>query len=200
MSGQSEFVVRENTALNAEWRHELAHLRSHWIWLACLGALLALGGATAIVYPVVTSLAAVSVLGFILILGGAATIVGSFWAGKWSGFLVQLLVGIFYVVGGIAVTEQPLVTTMLMTFFIAMSFIVLGIFRAVGALIIRFPLWGWALLNGVITFLCGITIYRHLPLDALWVVGLLVGLEMVFNGWTWVMLALQIRRLPEAGS
>ena len=46
-------------------------------------------------------------------------------------------------------------------------------------------------------FLCGLVIYRHLPIDALWVVGLLVGLEMLFNGWTWIMLAMELRRLPE---
>jgi uncharacterized membrane protein HdeD (DUF308 family) len=82
-------------------------------------------------------------------------------------------------------------------FFLAVSFIVMGAFRTLAALMIRFPQWGWALLNGVITLLAGIVIYRQLPLDALWVIGLLVGLEMLFNGWTWIMLACAIRRLPE---
>jgi uncharacterized membrane protein HdeD (DUF308 family) len=85
-----------------------------------------------------------------------------------------------------------------MTVFIAISFIVLGVFRSVGALMLRFPQWGWALLNGVITLLAGILIYRQLPFDALWVIGLLVGLEMLFNGWTWMMLALALRNLPRA--
>jgi uncharacterized membrane protein HdeD (DUF308 family) len=44
--------------------------------------------------------------------------------------------------------------------------------------------------------LAGIVIYRHLPEDALWVVGLLVGLEMLFNGWTWIMLSLAVRKIP----
>jgi uncharacterized membrane protein HdeD (DUF308 family) len=48
-----------------------------------------------------------------------------------------------------------------------------------------------------VTFLCGVVIYRHFPEAALWVVGLLVGLELIFNGWTWIMLSLAIRRLPE---
>jgi uncharacterized membrane protein HdeD (DUF308 family) len=52
-------------------------------------------------------------------------------------------------------------------------------------------------LNGVVTMLMGIIIYRHLPDSAFWVVGLLVGLEMLFSGWTWVMLALAIRAIPE---
>jgi uncharacterized membrane protein HdeD (DUF308 family) len=85
----------------------------------------------------------------------------------------------------------------MLTFFLAISFMVLGAFRTVGALIIRFPQWGWALLNGTITFLCGLVIYRHLPLDALWVIGLLVGLEMLFNGWTWIMLSIEVRKIPK---
>jgi len=176
-------------------RHELEHLRSSWCWFMSLGVLLVLGGTTAIMFPVISSVAAISVLGVILIVGGVAMIIGSFWAGKWSGFLVQLLVGILYVAGGMAVTERPLLSTVMITFFLAVSFIVLGVFRTVGALIIRFPQWGWALLNGVITFLCGIVIYRNLPMDALWVIGLLIGLEMLLNGWTWIMLALELRNL-----
>jgi uncharacterized membrane protein HdeD (DUF308 family) len=82
-----------------------------------------------------------------------------------------------------------------MTIVIAVSFIVLGVFRSIGALVLRFPQWGWALLNGVITLLAGILIYRQLPFDALWIIGLLVGLEMLFNGWTWIMLALVLRRI-----
>ena len=202
MSTESDKVVESShaaalTATERQLTHELAHLQSGWCWIASLGVLLLLCGAAAFAYPVLTSLAAISVLGVILTIGGVAMIIGSFWAGKWSGFLVQLLVGILYVAGGIAVTESPLVTTLLMTFFLSVSFMVLGAFRTVGALILRFPQWGWALLNGVITFLVGMVIYRHLPMDALWVIGLLVGVEMALNGLTWIMLALEIRDLPK---
>jgi uncharacterized membrane protein HdeD (DUF308 family) len=132
--------------------------------------------------------------------GGVATIVGAFWAGKWSGVLVQLLVGVLYVAAGFVVSERPLISILMLTLFLAVSFIVMGTFRALAALMIRFPQWGWALLNGVITLLAGVVIYRQLPLDALWVIGLLVGLEMLFNGWTWIMLACEVHRLhKEAG-
>jgi len=52
-------------------------------------------------------------------------------------------------------------------------------------------------LNGVITLLCGIIIYRHFPECSLWVVGILVGLEMFFNGLNWIMLGLAVRSIPE---
>ena len=122
-------------------------------------------------------------------------IVSSFWVGKWDGFLVQLLVGIVYLACGFVMTEKPVISAVAMTISIAVSFIILGVFRSIRALVMRFPQWGWALLNGVITLLAGILIYRQLPFDALWVIGLLVGLEMLFNGWTWIMLALVLRRI-----
>ena len=178
--------------------HELHHLAAHWLWVLLLGILLAVAGTAAIVVPpatVGTTLAVTIVLGALLMVGGVATIVSSFWIGRWSGFLVQLLVGLIYLACGFVMTEKPVVTAVAMTVFIAVTFVVLGVFRSISALVLRFPQWGWSLLNGVITLLAGLLIYRQLPFDALWVVGLLVGLEMLLNGWTWIMLALVLRRL-----
>ncbi len=62
---------------------------------------------------------------------------------------------------------------------------------------IRYPQWGWSLLNGCVTFLLGLIIFRDFGLGAWWLIGLLVGIEMLFSGWSWVMLALAIRRIPE---
>ncbi len=58
------------------------------------------------------------------------------------------------------------------------------------------PVLGLVLLNGIVTFLLGVIIYRNFPESGIWVIGLLVGLEMLFHGWTWIMLSLAIRRIP----
>jgi uncharacterized membrane protein HdeD (DUF308 family) len=181
--------------------NELGHLRSHWVWFLLMGLLLVITGTLAIVAPpatVGTTFAATIFLGVLLMVAGVSTIISSFWIGRWSGFLVQLLVGILYMACGFLITENPVVTAVTLTVFIAVSFIVLGVFRTVGSLVLRFPQWGWSLLNGVVTLLAGIVIYRQLPFDALWVIGLLIGLEMLFNGWTWIMLGLALKRLPQA--
>ncbi len=175
----------------------VAALASSWWWFLLLGVLLVVCGTIAVVFPAITSVAAIHVLAVVLMVAGIATMVGAFWAGKWSGVLVQLLVGILYLAAGFVVSERPLISILVLTVFLAVSFIVLGAFRALAALMIRFPQWGWALLNGVITMLAGIVIYRQLPIDALWVVGLLVGLEMLFNGWTWIMLSTEIHHIPK---
>jgi uncharacterized membrane protein HdeD (DUF308 family) len=192
--GQATEVAAARPTSERPVRHELHHLQSGWRWLFSLGVLLLLCGIVALIFPAIASVAAINVLGVILLIAGVAMILGAFWAGKWSGFLIQLLVGILYLASGLVVTERPLASILVLTFFLAVSFMVLGVFRTLGALILRFPQWGWALLNGAVTFLCGLVIFRHLPIDALWVIGLLVGLEMLFNGWTWIMLALEIRK------
>jgi uncharacterized membrane protein HdeD (DUF308 family) len=181
-------------------KHELGHLQSNWWWFLLLGILLVVCGTGAIVFPVVSSLAVMTVLAVILLVGGIVTIVGAFWAGKWSGILVQLLVGVVYLAAGLVVREKPIGTILTLTLFLAVTFIVLGAFRTLAALMVRFPQWGWALLNGLITFLVGMVIFRQVeskPFQALWVIGLLVGLEMLLNGWTWIMLSLDIRRIPK---
>jgi uncharacterized membrane protein HdeD (DUF308 family) len=53
------------------------------------------------------------------------------------------------------------------------------------------------LFNGVITLLLGIVIYRHLRESFLWVIGILVGVELLLNGWSWIMLSLAIRKIPK---
>jgi uncharacterized membrane protein HdeD (DUF308 family) len=177
---------------------EFKHLKSNWWCLLLLGVFLVVGGTVAVLFPILTNVAAMIVLGVVLTVSGIATIVTAFWVGKWSGLLLQLLVGILYVVVGMQIADAPLKAGLVMAVFIAGFFIVAGAFRTVAALVIRFPHWGWAMLNGIVTFLCGVVIYRHFPQCALWVVGLLVGLEMLFNGWTWIMLALAVRRIPNA--
>src|ERR1700679_2645232 len=79
--------------------HELHHLAAHWLWLLLLGIVLAVGGTAAVVIPaaaVGTTFVVTIVLGALLMVAGVATIVSSFWIGRWSGFLVQLLVGLIY--------------------------------------------------------------------------------------------------------
>ena len=190
----------ENLPIVCAVRRELSHLRSHWWWLLVLGILLSAAGTAALVFPAATTMttfAAVVFLGVLLMISGASIIVASFWAGRWSGFLVQLLVGILYFVAGLTVAEMPGQSSVLITLFLASLFIIGGVFRAVAALVMRFPHWGWTLLNGVVTFVLGVIIYRHFAEASLWLIGTLVGIDMLLHGWSWIMLAFAIRRIPD---
>lgn len=178
--------------LNQEFRH----VRSYWFCFLVLGILLVACGTVAIVIPPLFTYLTAIVLGILLMVSGILTIVSSFWIGKWSGMLLHLLVGILYLITGFIISERPIAGAVIITLFIASTFIILGLFRVVSALVVRFPHWGWVLFNGIITLLLGIVIYRHFPQSALWVIGILVGVELLINGWTWIMLSLAIRTIP----
>jgi uncharacterized membrane protein HdeD (DUF308 family) len=182
--------------------HELARLRKEWWCFALLGGLLVLGGLMSLAYPWFTSIGFVVFLGAVLIVSGVSTMIGAFWGGKWSASMVQILVGLLYTVAGFAITDAPLESAALLTLMLASLFIVAGGFRIVSALVEKYPQWGWALLNGVITLMLGLIIFRSFkrfpdkPEQVFWVIGLLIGLELLFNGVTWIMLALALKKLP----
>jgi uncharacterized membrane protein HdeD (DUF308 family) len=181
-------------------RREFGRFQRRWWWYFVLGLFLEAAGAAAIVFPVLTaatSLVAVVFLGALLMVMGIATIFAACGAGRWSGLLLHLFVGILYMAAGWLIMDSPGRSTLMLTLMIAVVFIVLGTFRTIGALVVQYPQWGWSLLNGVVTLLAGVVIYRHFPESALWVIGLLAGLEMIFSGWTWVMLAIALRNLPK---
>lgn len=185
-----------STTQLGSFRHELEHLRDHWWWFLVLGIVLMLSGGAALGYPLIASVAAVTVLGVSLMISGVSTIVTSFWAGQWSAMLLKLLTGIFYAVIGFMIMDTPVASTVSLTLVVAIMFIILGIMRSVAALVIRFPQWGWSLLSSVLTTLIGIVIYKNLPETALWAIGTLIGINLIFDGWFWVMLAIAIRRIP----
>jgi uncharacterized membrane protein HdeD (DUF308 family) len=67
------------------------------------------------------------------------------------------------------------------------------VFRIIVALLERFPSWGWVLANGVITALLGVAIWQQWPASGLWVLGTLVGIDLIVNGVTWSALAAGVR-------
>ena len=107
-----------------------------------------------------------------------------------------MLAGVLYAAIGVLIFDRPIAAAATLTLLIAAFLIVGGIFRIAAALTMRFEGWVWSLISGVIALLLGLMIWWQWPEASLWVIGLFVGIEVLFNGWTWVMLALGLRRLP----
>ncbi len=176
---------------------EFEQLKSEWWWFVLLGAGLLVLGMIGIVTPFCMGLATASLFGVLLLVGGAAQLISSFWAGKWSGFLVSILTGILYLVVGMLMVEHPLTSLLALTKLLAAFLMVSGLFKIVASMYYKFTHWGWSLLNGFVSLFLGILIWRQLPGSAVWVIGLFVGLELIFNGWTWVMLGMSLKSLNE---
>lgn len=179
--------------IRAVVRHELLAIRDHWWWFLLLGIALVVLGTIALGSPLIVSTLTVTLFGFLLLGGGVMQIIGSIWAGRWQGFLLHLMVGVLYAISGYVIVEAPLESTVELTLVVALFLLMSGVFRIVAALTIRFHDWGWVLLNGVITLLLGLMILKHWPASGLWVIGVFVGIDMIFNGWSWIMLSLGLR-------
>ena len=172
---------------------EMACLRKSGFWLLILGALLIVVGLVAISSSFIATLATVVMVGTLLMIGGAVEIVDAFLGRGWRGFWMHLLAGIMYLVLGFLLVQRPLAAAAFFTLMLAAAFFVGGLFRIIVALSERFYGWGWVLLNGVITLILGILIWREWPEAAFWVIGLFVGIDMLFDGWSLVITALTIR-------
>jgi uncharacterized membrane protein HdeD (DUF308 family) len=174
-----------------------SELRRSWGWFLALGILLIVLGTVALGSALLMTLASVFFFGWILIFAGVIEVVHAFWHKQWSGFFLDLLTGVLYVVVGVMMVSDPQASAALLTLLIAMFLVFEGAFRIVMSLTMRYPHWGWLLLNGVTSLLLGVLIWRRWPVSGLWVIGLFVGIEMLLNGWSLVMLSLFGRKFTE---
>ncbi|TWT38573.1 HdeD family acid-resistance protein [Blastopirellula retiformator] len=184
--------------LPPEIRHELHELRKEWWWFLLLGVGLIVLGLFALGASFITSLAVVVFFGLLLVVGGAVQIASAFWAGRWSGMLLSMLLGIFYVVTGMLMIDAPIEAMQAIVLLIAAFLIVGGLFRIVAALSVRFPAWGWQLLSGAVSVILGLMINKGWPDNSVFIIGLFLGIELIFSGWYWVMLSIGVRSLPES--
>jgi uncharacterized membrane protein HdeD (DUF308 family) len=176
-------------------RHELDAIKGKWAWILALGIVLIIAGTLAVAMPLVATLATALVLGCLLLMGGIAQLVGAFWTRDWSGFFLSLLIGVMYLVLGLMFLSAPVKAEMVMTLVLACGLMIGGLFRIIGSLMYQFPHWGWTLVGGGLNLVLGLLIWHQWREAALWVIGLFVGIDMIFTGWTWVMLSLAVKNL-----
>jgi uncharacterized membrane protein HdeD (DUF308 family) len=177
----------------ADLRHGLIALRGNWFWFVLLGIALVVLGMVALSSVVVASLAAAMVIGALILAGGVAETLGAFWCRGWSGFFAHLLSGVLSIVIGVMFLRAPVGALAALTLLVAAFLMVGGIFKIVAALNYRFATWGWPLVSGIIDLVLGVLIWHDYPASALWVIGLFVGINMVFRGFNWIVLGLSLR-------
>jgi len=179
----------------------LAELKRNWGGFLGLGIALVVLGVIALGASVATTIVSVLLFGWLLVIGGILEAVHAFWRERgWGGFFIDLLTGILYVVVGFMMVANPVETAVALTLLVALFLIFSGVFRIVVALILRLPHWGWLLLHGIVDLLLGIAIWSRWPWDGLWVIGLFFAIDLIFNGWSLVMLGMAARRIPNESS
>jgi len=179
-----------------ELRHGITALHGNWLWFVLLGVALILVGGVALGSEVIASLATAIAIGALMLISGVTETIGAFWCKGWSGFFFLLLSDILSIIVGVLFLRAPVGALLALTMLLACFLLVGGLFRIIAALSYRFAAWGWSLVSGVIDVILGLMIWQQWPASALRVIGLFLGISLVFRRCNWISLGLALRTLP----
>ncbi|MCA0403306.1 MAG: HdeD family acid-resistance protein [Proteobacteria bacterium] len=171
-------------------------LNRNWGWLLGLGILFVILGCIGLRMVVGLTLASMLFLGVLLIIAGICQIADAFKEKFWKGTAWHAFIAVLYIIGGCLVIYDPFLASALITSLLASVLIVIGVARLIMAIQLRGESgWFWLLLAGLIAIALGIMILAHWPMSGLWIIGLFIAVELLVDGWTYIFLALSMRRV-----
>ena len=173
-----------------------AAVREHWRAILIEGILLAILGLAAMIVPPLASLAVTIFLGWMFLISGVAGLVVTFWARQMPGFWWSLISALLAIGAGIILLAKPVQGTLTLTIVVGAYFLAEGVATIMYALEHRRELserWSWLLVAGIMDLVIAAVIITGLPGSALWAVGLLVGINLLFGGATLIGVALAAR-------
>lgn len=193
---------------------DMDRLHVKWGWVVALGAVYLLAGIVALGSVVLATVATVFVVGIMMLVAGVAEVISAFQMKGWGRSLAWVLLGALYIVAGIVTFENPLLAAVVLTFVLGVVLIVSGVMRIVLAISMGMGSSGngngpagWVAASGVVTLLIGLIILMHWPVSGLYILGLFLGIDLVFAGGGWIGLGFALRRLgrrhgqmPESGA
>jgi uncharacterized membrane protein HdeD (DUF308 family) len=170
-------------------------LSRNWGWLLAFGILSIILGTVGMGMTFGLTLVSVVFFGALLIVGGTFQLVDAFKCQGWKGALWHILIALLYIAGGLLIVVDPGLASETLTLALAGVLIAVGVSRAIMALQHRGQSgWGWLVLSGLISIALGAMIIAKWPMSGMWVIGLFVAIELIFNGWAYLFVALAARR------
>ncbi len=172
------------------------HMTSKWGWFVALGIILILVGILALIDTVAFTIASVIFIGAMLAVGGIFQIIHAFMTKTWGSFALNLGMGILYTIGGFLIMNEPIQGSVIITIFLIAALVIGGVMRIVVGVRHR-ELNGWWLLvlGGIVSIVVAVMLYAMLPWSGLWVLGTLIAIELLIQGFTWLQFGLGLRRL-----
>lgn len=171
----------------------IERLRHRWGWFVGLGALIAALGVIALVLVVSATLVSVFVIALFMVVAGGAEIVMGFNARNWCRFVLWIFGGIAYIVVGAFALAQPLMAAAVFTLVLGAGMVAMGVIRIYVASHLgkgaRVP----SMLAGAVTLAVGGIILVGWPTNSLVVLGILLGLDLIFWGGSWIALGLRLK-------
>ncbi|WP_341666948.1 HdeD family acid-resistance protein [Alcaligenes sp. SDU_A2] len=173
----------------------LRHLPLKPGWLIGLGIALIVLGLIALAYVVGATVASVVYIGVLMALGGVLQLAHAWSAKGWKGFLLWSLSGVLYLLAGVVAISNPLVGATILTLIFGAFLIASGFLR----------LWvwfqnraqaggGWLAFSGLITLAAGLIIAAGWPGNSIWVLGLILGIDLLTQGWAILLLGMAVKR------
>ncbi|STX28407.1 HdeD protein [Legionella beliardensis] len=171
-----------------------ASLRRHWGWLLGLGILFIVLGALALGMLVSVTLASILVIGVLLIIAGAGQLIDAFKCKGWKAILWHVLIALLYIWAGALIIYDPVLASAILTAMLAWLLIAIGFIRFVMAFTLKQNKGSfWLILAGLASIIMGVIILSSWPVSGLWVIGLLIAIELLISGWSYVFFALALR-------
>jgi uncharacterized membrane protein HdeD (DUF308 family) len=168
----------------------------HWGLFLFEGIVLLILGTLAVLAPVIASVAAAVFFGWLLLISGIVGLVTTFRARHAPGFWWALLSALLGIIAGGLLLVWPLQGTLSLTAVLIAFLFIEGVVSIMYALEHRNALsgrWGWMLASGILDVALGLLLFLGLPGTALWALGLLIGINMLFGGWSLIFMALHAR-------
>src|ERR1700690_318465 len=196
MAASGDFSMTLPQDINLQSKMNAA-VREHWKAFLFEGVLLVVLGLAAIIVPPLASLAVTIFLGWMFLISGIAGLALTFWARGMPGFWWSLISAVLGIVAGIILLARPVQGTLTLTIVVGAYFLAEGVTTIMYALEHRRELserWSWLLISGIVDIVLAGIIISGLPGSALWAIGLLVGINLVFGGATLIGMALAARK------
>jgi uncharacterized membrane protein HdeD (DUF308 family) len=164
-------------------------------WVIFAGIAMLVLGTAAILYDVTATLVSVFLFGWLLMLAGFMQIVHAFQVRAWSGFFLYLLDGIIRATVGTLLVIYPGSGALTLTLVLSFYFIVGGLFKTFGSIVLQFPSWGWTVASGLVSVALGVMLAMQWPTSGLWFIGFAVGIDLIVYGWALLMFAAAVKKL-----
>lgn len=171
--------------------------RKKSFWFVALGVIVFAAGMIAAANYLVATVISVLFIGAMMIAGGMIEIIHAFGVKTWGSFFLWLLTGILYMVAGILTFYDPLLASAIITLMIAASLVAAGVVRLYVGLTQRHSTgWGWVVASGVVTLIVGILIMLRWPVNSLWLLGIFLAVDLMFQGLSYIFYGLGLKRSP----
>ncbi|WP_405422134.1 HdeD family acid-resistance protein [Streptomyces erythrochromogenes] len=163
--------------------------------MAVLGVLLVLAGLVGLVYTGLATLTSMFLFGWLLLIGGVVGLVQAVQSRGSNYFWLAVIVAAINIAAGFVILRRPEASAEALTMFAALLFLTGGLFRLVGALVVRGTNFGLALVQGAFGVLLGFLILSNWPGNSLYVIGTFFSLALLFDGLSLIAMGMGARRI-----